>query len=132
MITFLLYLFETGLCLSILFLVYALFFSKETYFNFNRIYLISIIACSLVLPFIHISIHVSSNKLEEPISEIGKFRAYYSELIASTEPDFASNPYRKYQSAQFEGSELFEDNTDSITSNKLEASRSIITGGESL
>ncbi len=122
MITFLLYLFETGLCLSILFLVYALFFSKETYFNFNRIYLISIIACSLVLPFIHISIHVSSNKLEEPISEIGKFRAYYSELIASTEPDFASNPYRKYQSAQFEGSELFEDNTDSITSNTLEAS----------
>lgn len=122
MITFLLYLFETGLCLSILFLVYALFFSKETYFNFNRIYLISIIACSLVLPFIHISIHVSSNKLEEPISEIGKFRAYYSELIASTEPDFANNPYRKYQSAQFEGSELFENNTDLITSNKLEAS----------
>ena len=42
-----------------MFLVYKFFFSKETYFNFNRIYLISIIIGAFLIPTIHVSIQVS-------------------------------------------------------------------------
>ncbi len=89
MVKFLLYLFESGLCLTILFLVYVLFFRKETYFKFNRIYLISIIFLSLFVPFMRINIKVkNTQRYENAINEIGKFRTYYEQLIALTDPDY--------------------------------------------
>lgn len=114
MIPFLLYLFETGLCLSILYLVYVLFLRKETYFNFNRLYLICILVFSLIIPVIHISFHVSSiETIEEPVSDIGKFRGYYSNLIAKSNPEFTTYPYIKYRAAIFEESSLYDNNPES-------------------
>ncbi|MCD4834445.1 MAG: M56 family metallopeptidase [Bacteroidales bacterium] len=89
MVKFLLYLFESGLCLSILLLVYIFFFRKETYFRFNRIYLISIMFFSLTIPIVHVSFNVSNTqKYESPFKEIGKFRSYYEQLIAMTDPEY--------------------------------------------
>ncbi len=89
MVKFLLYLFESGLCLSILLLVYIFFFRKETYFRFNRIYLISIMFFSLTIPIVHVSFNVSSTqKFESHFKEIGKFRSYYEQLIAITDPEY--------------------------------------------
>lgn len=118
MISFLLYLFETGLCLSVLYLVYVLFFRKETYFNFNRFYLICILVFSLIIPVIHISFHVSSiETIEESVGDIGKFRGYYTNLIAKTDPEYTASPYIKYKAAIFEENDLY---SNSITSNIVE------------
>ncbi len=89
MVKFLLYLFESGLCLSILILVYFFFFKKETYFRFNRLYLISIMFLSLLIPFMHINLNVSNTtKFESTFNKIGKFRNYYEQLIAMSDPDY--------------------------------------------
>ena len=116
MVKFLLYLFETGLCLSILFLVYVLFFKKETYFNFNRLYLIAIMILALVVPVIHVSLKISSfETIQYPVGEIGKFRNYYRELIAMTDPEFSASPYLKYESADIE---FYEDNYNQAKKDK--------------
>jgi len=120
MVSFLLYLFETGLCLTILFLVYVFFFKKETFFKFNRIYLISILFFSLALPFVHISINVTNtNKFEFPFNEIGKFRNYYEQLIAMTDPEYldshnlSDNEFDEFNSDTYPASYVIEN--DSIT-----------------
>ena len=47
MVRFMIYLLETGICLSLFFLAYWLFLRKETYFNFNHSLLISEDSASL-------------------------------------------------------------------------------------
>ncbi|MBE9467787.1 MAG: hypothetical protein IMY72_05615 [Bacteroidetes bacterium] len=103
---FILYLFETCLCLSILFLVYLISFRKETYFNLNRFYLLGIMFISLVLPIVHLSFSISSNpSIHESVSEIGKIRSYYADIISMTEQEFSYLPYVNYESAIFEDNE---------------------------
>lgn len=102
MIKFLLYLFESGLCLTLLILVYFFFLKKETYFRFNRAYLISIMFLSLLIPFsqIHINVH-DTKKYESTLNGIGKFRNYYEQLIAMSDPDYYQ--YNKqYKTLRFE------------------------------
>ncbi|MFC2152038.1 M56 family metallopeptidase [Bacteroidota bacterium] len=115
MVKFLLYLFESGLCLTILFLVYIFFFRKETYFKFNRIYLLSIMILSLLVPFMHIHITVTdTQRYEHAINEIGKFRTYYEQLIALTDPDYL-NSAKKLGNSDFEEFNLSElNNTNSV------------------
>ncbi|MBL7112450.1 MAG: hypothetical protein ISS19_10985 [Bacteroidales bacterium] len=95
MIKFLIYLFESGLCMLLLYTVYWVFLRKETYFNFNRFYLVGSVLLVLVVPFLHINISLSGNEsLREPAVKIVQFRDYYEELIAMTDPN-----YRVYRSA---------------------------------
>jgi len=104
MVKFLIYLFESGLCLLILFSIYQLFFRNETYFHINRLYLLSIVFLAIVVPLVHITIRIPDTRLlTTPVSEIGKFRNYYEKLIALTDPGY-NNP-ENYQSepAVFEG-----------------------------
>ena len=56
MITFLIYLFESGICMLILYLVYWFFLRRETYFTFNRFYLVGSVFLVLLVPLIHINI----------------------------------------------------------------------------
>ena len=44
------YAFESGICMAVMFGVYWLFMRKETYFQFNRIYLLSTVALSCIIP----------------------------------------------------------------------------------
>jgi len=99
-----LYLIESGLCLSILFVLYLLFFRKETYFTFNRYYLIGIIILSLIIPLVHVHFRVKGRQSIEPaFVEIGKFRNYYERLIALTDPDFSTYYENGLPRAVFEG-----------------------------
>ncbi|MEN8116961.1 MAG: M56 family metallopeptidase [Bacteroidota bacterium] len=106
MIKFLIYLFESGMCLTLLFLVYYFFLRKETYFTFNRIYLLGILVFSLLFPVIHLSFTLpESEVLESRVEEISKFRNYYENLIALTDPDYANSftkPFQENTSDEFE------------------------------
>lgn len=89
MVAFLLYLLESTLCLSILFGVYLLFFRKETFFEFNRAYLLGIMLFALVIPVIHVSVSWKKvEAFESSVLEIQHFKSYYSAIVALTDPDF--------------------------------------------
>ena len=49
-IDFVQYAFESGTCMAVMFGIYWLFIRKETYFQFNRIYLLSTVALSCLIP----------------------------------------------------------------------------------
>ena len=110
MIRFLVYLFESGLCLTLLFLVYYLFLRKETYFTFNRIYLVSILILSLLLPMIHLKFTVPESKtIEKQVTGIKKFKSYYEQLISLTDPDYPepfTKPFRQEDFNEFESSNI--------------------------
>ena len=89
MAKFLIYLFESGLCLTLFYLGYVFFFRKETYFTFNRVYLIGAMVLSLLMPLGSVSINsVQSNVISETIVRVSQFRSYYEELILLTDPDY--------------------------------------------
>ncbi len=103
MIRFLIYLFESGMCLTLLFLVYYLFLRKETYFTFNRIYLISILIFSLLFPLVHLNISLpKSNVLENQVKEISKFKSYYENIIALTDPDYLQSFTKPFQEKEMD------------------------------
>ncbi|MCG8581297.1 MAG: M56 family metallopeptidase [Bacteroidales bacterium] len=86
---FLIYLFESGLCLTLFYIGYILFFRKETYFTFNRIYLVTSMVIALLLPLSNVQLSLDSGeKIGNALATIGEFRNYYEELILMTEPDF--------------------------------------------
>ena len=79
MVKWLLYLIESGICLTLLFGVYLVFFRKETYFGFNRLYLLLIMGFSLLIPLIHVSVTLKdTSAIEDSVREIGRFRNFYS------------------------------------------------------
>ncbi len=91
MTRFVIYLFETGLCLSLLYLAYWLFLRKETYFNFNRFFLVGSIILALTLPLVHLNFMIrQESSMEESASNILKFRNYYQELIGTIDADYGS------------------------------------------
>ncbi len=53
MINFLLYLVESGICLGLLYLIFRIFLSKETFFRINRLYLLFSIPVSFIIPLIN-------------------------------------------------------------------------------
>jgi len=95
MVRFLIYLFESGLCLTVMYLVYQFFLKRETYFGFNRMYLNAVVLVILLIPLLHISISVpNTERLESPVSQIFKFRNYYEQVIALTDPEYGAQ-YRE-------------------------------------
>jgi len=67
--TFFIYLIKSSFSLAILYLIYALFFRKETYFHFNRLLLLAIMLISIVLPALPYSIHPVFSSTVFPESE---------------------------------------------------------------
>lgn len=99
------------MCLALLYLVYAIFFRKETYFRFNRLYLLSIIFLSLLVPSIHVTLSINnSERFGNTIQSIGKLRSYYGHIIALSDPENPS-PYLSYNPAKFEEEFSMENNT---------------------
>ncbi|TRX66151.1 M56 family metallopeptidase [Carboxylicivirga sp. M1479] len=89
MTKFLIYLFESGMCLSLFYLGYITFFRKETYFTFNRLYLIMSMVLALLLPLSSVQLSFeSSTYVSGAFGKVNEFRNYYEELILLTEPDF--------------------------------------------
>ena len=50
------YIFESGICLMVFFLLYQVFLKKETYYRLNRVYLLFALSFSLLVPVLKISI----------------------------------------------------------------------------
>ncbi len=93
MVHFMIYLLETGICLSLLYLAYWLFLRKETYFNFNRTFLVGSIALSLLVPTLHMNIGVPrGSSLEQTASGIEKVRDSYQEMIRMINADYGTEP----------------------------------------
>ncbi|MBK3519076.1 hypothetical protein [Carboxylicivirga marina] len=89
MTSFLIYLFESGLCLSLFYTGYILLFRKETYFTFNRIYLVASMVLALLLPLSNVQLSFNSGeRMGEALVAVVEFRNYYEELILMMEPDF--------------------------------------------
>jgi hypothetical protein len=123
MSNFLLYLIESGMCLTLLYLDYVFFFRKETYFNFNRFYLIIILIASSIIPIIHVNVAVSEkDNIEKTFQDIGKFRSYYTEFIGFADSEFGRSRYRKYEIATFEENSFHPQKTadfdDNLVSDK--------------
>jgi len=93
MLRFLIYLFETGLCLSLLYLAYWLFLRKETYFNFNRLFLVGSLALTLIIPLLHLNFFIpQGSSLENPARDIERFQSAYEEMIRLIDADFGTEP----------------------------------------
>ncbi|WP_066630355.1 M56 family metallopeptidase [Labilibacter marinus] len=82
MAKFLLYLFESGLCLTLFYLGYVIFFRKETYFTFNRIYLLTSMALALLMPLIPLQLEANETEyINEALTTVGTFRNYYEDFV---------------------------------------------------
>jgi len=55
------YLVESSFCLAIFYLFYMLFLKKETYFQFNRFYLIGTALLSLLIPIVNVDFNSASH-----------------------------------------------------------------------
>jgi hypothetical protein len=55
------FIYESGICLAILFAMYWLFLRRETYFRFNRFYLLSTIIIAFTLPLGNLSLFENGN-----------------------------------------------------------------------
>lgn len=89
MSSFLIYLIESGIVLTLLYLGYILFLRKETYFNFIRFYLLFSLILALLLPATHIKVNLKGDsKILEPAKQISRFRSYYEQLVYWTDSEF--------------------------------------------
>ncbi len=77
-----LYLLESSVILTFLYLLYVVALRKETFFNFSRYFLITILLCSLLFPFISIDLN-SSNLMtvRQPISQLNEIRISYHDVF---------------------------------------------------
>ena len=102
------YLLETGICLSLLYLAYWLFLRKETYFNFNRVFLVGSIALALLLPALHLSLSIpQGSSLAYPARGVVKIRSSYQVLIGMLDADFGSEPSAVNSTGGTSGAEAF-------------------------
>lgn len=130
MIVFLLYLLESTFCLSILFGVYILFFRKETFFAFNRIYMLGIMLFSLIIPVLHVSVSWKSiEAFETPVLDIQGVKSYYSRIIALTDPEFSFPNTRSSFAESFE--EFPEHDIRGTSSNQITNTGEFQTATES-
>ncbi|MDP4205500.1 MAG: hypothetical protein Q8859_05840, partial [Bacteroidota bacterium] len=61
---------DSGISLGILSLIYILFLRKETYFRFNRVYLLASAAFSLIMPFVRIPVYTGGEKANATLSVV--------------------------------------------------------------
>lgn len=76
----LLYLLESSVLLAVLYGLYLLLLRKETFFSFNRFFLIAILVFSVLFPLLNFDVSgPGSGTINEQISELGKARnSYYT------------------------------------------------------
>ncbi|MCR9252593.1 MAG: M56 family metallopeptidase [bacterium] len=76
--SFLLYLMEASIVLVLLYALYLFLLRKETFFSFNRFFLMAILVFSFLFPWVSFEISDSGDGLiNEQITELGKARNYY-------------------------------------------------------
>jgi len=68
------FIYESGICLAVLFVLHWLVLRKETYFRFNRFYLLGTLVISCTLPLVNVGVSVfdpvtSSSSVVLPLME---------------------------------------------------------------
>jgi len=97
MVPFMIYLLETGICLSLLYLAWWLFLRKETYFGFNRLYLVGSIVLSMLVPTLHMNVRVTGDSsLAHTASGIEMVRDSYEEMIRTINADYGTEPGQRH------------------------------------
>lgn len=78
MSSFILYLLEASFVLAVLYGVYRLLLSKETFFSFNRFFLLAVLILSLLLPLVSFEVLNSEKSfINQQSMELGKARSSY-------------------------------------------------------
>ena len=100
---FFLYLLESGICLSLFYIGYVLLFRKETYFTFNRIYLLLSITLSIGIPLVHLGLTLKPEApLVKQVENIKKFKNYYEKLIYLTDPELGMQNTVKHSNSSLD------------------------------
>lgn len=77
-----LYLLESSVILVFLYLIYVVALRKETFFNLSRFFLITILLCSLLFPFISIDLNSSHlMTVSQPVSQLNEIRISYHDVF---------------------------------------------------
>jgi hypothetical protein len=77
------YLLETSALLVYFYVLYVIILRKETFFQFNRIFLVVVPVFSLLFPVLRLDLNPPETLLvEKPLEEISKFRKTYYDAIA--------------------------------------------------
>ncbi len=89
MTPFLLYQLKAGLCLMLFTGLYYVLFRRETFHRFNRLYLLSSIVLSVMIPAIQLPVFTMDN-LTIPTRLIGAVNVYAGKGAASADPELSS------------------------------------------
>ena len=75
---------ESAFTMAVLYVVYKLFLSKETFFKLNRTYLLSSLVFSIVIPFLSLNIGLFSDLYfaASPVSKLSEIKQGYNQLNA--------------------------------------------------
>ncbi|MBV6644199.1 MAG: M48 family metalloprotease [Cyclobacteriaceae bacterium] len=88
-----LYLLEVSIVLSILYLLYWLLLSQETFFSLNRFFLLAIPVLSLLFPVVNFDFSASKTTIiNEPIEELSGMRISYYEALETWSREGLSKP----------------------------------------
>ena len=88
--TFLVYILKSTVCLAVFYLFYKWLLSRETFHRFNRLALLGVLACSLILPLVEVSvkrpapIQLPARMLEQMFLPVD-----ISEAVSVEQPDTA-------------------------------------------
>jgi hypothetical protein len=85
MIELILYLVEVNVLLALCYLTYVVVLSKETFFQFNRFFLLALPVLALSFPLLRLDIKSPAVVVEQRIVEMNKLRKSYYDAIAAWE-----------------------------------------------
>ena len=86
-----LYLFESSGILIVLYLLYRALLSKETFFSFNRFFLLAILAISVLLPLLRVDVpSLKDSVVEAPLEKLTDIRTSYYDALATWSYDAAN------------------------------------------
>ena len=81
-----LYILESGAVLSLLYLIYIVVLSRETFFGLNRSFLLGILVFAMVLPLLRFDFNSGNvQTIDGPMVEISKLRRSYYDAMATWE-----------------------------------------------
>jgi hypothetical protein len=75
MTDFVIYILKSSLVLSIFYLLYFVLFRRETFYHFNRMYILGAMFISLIVPALNIHLNAPVAQLENNFSEVS--HAFY-------------------------------------------------------
>ncbi len=87
------YLLEVSAIVVILYGLYRIYFQKETYFSFNRFYLMGVLLLAIVLPLGKVQLELNQNsRYYEPITELNAIASSYHQFLHDFNAEWVPTP----------------------------------------